>query len=304
LGPARRDRLCLDAPVPPASSKDRDLPLLGARAHVAEIWDKVVDGFLAGDSDLPSDLEEWAEAYHGQGNGEVEWDALPEPYLGPLDRQPRAVFLALNPGASSQEMQSRTGLLVDEIKRMGSYRAWAASWPYLRDIWVKNMGRNRHHTSRLTFMRRWWDQPGLKADDMLSFELYPWHSPRLTAPVRPDPELIQRYVFAPLEELDAPPIFAFGADWFSMLEHHLRLPVRARLGVGGDPYPTQAAGRSVVVFSLPSGATVIAVKHRGSAGPPSASETLLLQEALTSVGLEIPSVSCLPKIRPQRPRKR
>jgi len=192
-------------------------------------------------------------------------------------------------------MQSATGVLADEIRRMGSYRAWAASWPYLRDIWVKNMGRNRHHTSRLTFMRRWWDQPGLKADDMLSFELYPWHSPRLTAPIRPDPELIQRYVFAPLEELDAPPIFAFGVPWFSMLEDHLRLPTIARLGVGGDPYPTQVADRAVAVFALSSGALVIAVKQGGYAGPPSAQETVLLQEALTSVGVKIPSVSCLPK---------
>jgi len=230
----------------------------------------------------------WSKAYRGQGDGGVEWDALPEPYLGPLDRQPRAVFLALNPGASSPKMQSATGVLADEIRRMGSYRAWAASWPYLRDIWVEHKGENKHHTSRLKFMQRWLDQPGLKAKDMLSFELFPWHSPRLTAPIRPDPRVIREFVFAPIEELDAPPIFAFGAPWFSLLEEKLELQVCARLGVGGDPYPTQAAGRSVVVFSLPSGATVIALKHRGSAGPPSASETVLLREALASVGVPIP----------------
>jgi len=281
--------------VPPTSLEDRDLPLLGARAHVAEVWDDVVDGFLAGDNHLPRDLEVWAGAYRGQGDGEVEWNALPEPYLGPLDRKPRAVFLALNPGASSPEMQSATGLLADEIRRMGSYRAWAASWPYLRDIWVKNMGRNRHHTGRLTFMRRWWDQPGLSADDMLSFELFPWHSPRLTAPIRPNPQVIREFVFAPIEELDAPPIFAFGAPWFSMLEDHLRLPVIARLGDGGRPYPTHVRDRAAIVCSLPSGAVVIAVKQGGYAGSPSAPETLLLQEALMSVGVKIPSVSCLPK---------
>ena len=275
--------------MPPATQEDRELPLLGARAHVAEVWDNVVDGFLAGDRHLSDDLQVWASAYRGQGAGKVEWDALPEPYLGPLDRRPSAVFLALNPGESSPKMQSATGVLADEIGRMGSYRAWAASWPYLRDIWVKNMGRNRHHTSRLTFMRRWWDRPGLKADDMLSFELFPWHSARLTAPIRPDPRVIREFVFAPIEELDAPPIFAFGADWFSMLEDHLCLPVRARLGVGGHPYPTQVADRAVVVFSLPSGAPVIAVKQGGYAGPPSAPETVLLQEGLASVGVKIPS---------------
>jgi hypothetical protein len=186
-------------------------------------------------------------------------------------------------------MQSATGLLADEIRRMGSYRAWAASWPYLRDIWVKHRGENKHHTSRLKFMQRWWDQPGLTADDMLSFELFPWHSPRLTAPIRPEPDLIETYVFAPIEELGAPPIFAFGVPWFSMLEDHLRLPMIARLGVGGDPYPTQVADRAVAVFALSSGALVIAVKQGGYAGPPSAQETVLLQEALTSVGLRFPA---------------
>ena len=281
--------------MPPATQEDRDLPLLGARAHITEVWDEVVDRFLAGDRALSEDLQVWASAYRGQGAGKVEWDALPEPYLGPLDRQPRAVFLALNPGASSPKMQSATGLLTDEIRRMGSYRAWAASWPYLRDIWVKNMNENRHHTSRLKFMRRWWEQPELSADDMLSFELFPWHSARLTAPIRPDPRVIREFVFAPIEELDAPPIFAFGADWFSMLEDHLRLPVIARLGDGGHPYPTRVRDRAAVVFSLPSGAAVIAVKQGGYAGPPSSQETVLLQEVLTSVGVKIPSVSCLPK---------
>lgn len=225
----------------------------------------------------------------------VEWDAFPEPYVGPLDRQPSAVFLALNPGRSSPEMQSATGVLAHEIRRLGSYRAWAASWPFLRDIWIRYKGRNRHHTSRLAFMRRWWNQPELSAQDMLGFELYPWHSTRVTAPIRPDPGVIREYVFAPIEELDAPPIFAFGVPWFSMLEDHLRLPVIARLGDGGRSYPTHVRDRAAIVCSLPSGAVVIAVKQGGYAGPPSAPETLLLQEALTSVGVKVPSVSCLPK---------
>jgi hypothetical protein len=185
-------------------------------------------------------------------------------------------------------MQSAGGLLADEIRRMGSYRAWAASWPYLRDIWVEHKGENKHHTSRLRFMQRWWDQPELKASDMLSFELFPWHSPRLTAPIRPEPRLIREFVFAPIEELDAPLIFAFGAPWFSLLAEKLELQVCARLGVGGDPYPTKVADRAVVVLSLPSGAPVIAVKQGGFAGPPSKQETLWLREALASVGVPVP----------------
>lgn len=214
----------------------------------------------------------------------VEWEAFPEPYVGPLDRRPHAVFLALNPGRSSPEMQSAKGVLANEIRRLGSYRAWAASWPFLRDIWIRHKGRNRHHASRLEFMRSWLDQPELCARDMLGFELYPWHSTRVTAPMRPDPGVIREFVFAPIEELGAPPIFAFGAPWFSMLEDHLRLPVITRLGIGGRPYPTRVRDRAAIVFSLPSGAVVIAVKQRGYVGPPSASETLVLREALTQGG--------------------
>jgi hypothetical protein len=46
---------------------------------------------------------------------------------------------------------------------------------------------------------------------MLGFELYPWHSTRVPAPIRPDPGVIREFVFAPIEELGVPPIFAFGA---------------------------------------------------------------------------------------------
>ncbi len=83
----------------------------------------------------------------------------------------------------------------------------------------------------------------------------------LTAPMRPTPGVIREFVFAPIEELGATPIFAFGVPWFSMLEDHLRLPVIARLSDGGHPYPTHVRDRAAFVFSLPSGAAVIAVKQ-------------------------------------------
>jgi hypothetical protein len=254
-----------------------------------EVWDDVVDAFLAGGRSLPDRLRLWAEGYRGTGDGVVQWDAFPEPFVGALDRRPLMIFLALNPGRASPEMQSSSGVLAEEIRRMGSYRAWAASWPFLREVWTSRKGRNKHHVSRLEFMRRWWHRPELTCEDMVGFELYPWHSIRVTAQMRPDPGVIREFVLAPIEELGNAPVFAFGAPWFAMFEKHLGLSVVARLGVGGLPYPTRVRDRAAVVFALPNGASVIAVRQGGYAGPPSALETVLLQEALASVGVKVPS---------------
>lgn len=109
-------------------------------------WDWVVEEFLAGGSAVPSELARWSGAYRGQGRGAVVLDAFPEPYLGPLDRRPAGVFLALNPGHAHLDFQSRTGVFADEIRTAGSYSAWAASWPYRRDPWIRaknNLERGR-----------------------------------------------------------------------------------------------------------------------------------------------------------------
>jgi hypothetical protein len=70
---------------------------LGPACHaVSDLWDGVVKDFLVGGG-VPPHLESWAGSYQGRGEGAVQWDALPELFLGPLTK-PRGVFLALNPG--------------------------------------------------------------------------------------------------------------------------------------------------------------------------------------------------------------
>jgi hypothetical protein len=250
-------------------------------AELTAYWDQATGQFLIGGPAVPTDpwVRSWAEAYRGRGRGEVNLHALPEPYLGALDRRPVGVFLALNPGQAQLGFQGRSGLFADEIRHHGTYSAWAATWPYLRDPWVATMGSNRHHTSRLAFLQTWTEQPSLTADAMVSFELYPWHSTAVTAPMRPDPGVVREFVWQPIRELGAP-VFAFGKPWFGLLEDGLGLQVVDRLGVGGRRYPTEVPSRAVLVLRGEDGLVVIAERHLGSAGPPRRSETRVLREAI------------------------
>lgn len=245
---------------------------------MAEAWNAAVTGFLA-DRDLPPEFQQWASGYSGTGRGSVERDALPEPFLGRLSRQARVVFLALNPGQADLSFQGRDGIFAQEIRRAGSYAAWAASWPYLRDPWVATKGKNRHLSTRLQFVRTWVGDPNLPQDGMVSFELYPWHSTGVTGRMQPDPAVVEEFVWRPVAEIAAP-VFAFGKPWFRVLEQDLGLEVVDRLGPGGRGYGSTVASRSVTVLKNLNGVTVVAEKHMGGAGPPSREETILLRQAL------------------------
>jgi hypothetical protein len=149
-------------------------------ADLAAFWDQVIARFLDGGPAVPLDprMQAWATAYRGRGRGEVSRDAFPEPYIGALDHRPVGVFLGLNPGRAQLDFQGRSGLFANEIRRHGTYSAWAASWPYLRDPWVARMGPNRYLRSRLGFLRTWTEQPALTADAMVTYELYPGTAPQ------------------------------------------------------------------------------------------------------------------------------
>jgi hypothetical protein len=126
---------------------------------VAKVWDQVIADFLEGKpTNTRPPIDCWCKSYTGPG---VELEAFPEPYLGDLFGEPKAVFLALNPGPAALDVksergdfQSRTGIFANEIRKIGSYRAWASSWPYFRKPW----GHNSHHFPRMEFLKRWMGQ--------------------------------------------------------------------------------------------------------------------------------------------------
>jgi hypothetical protein len=102
------------------------------RAEFPAYGDQAIGRFLAGGPAVPPDdrrMQSWAKAYRGRGRGEVNPGAFPEPYQGALDRRPVGVFLGLNPGQAQLDFQGRWGLFADEIRHLGSYSAWAATWP-------------------------------------------------------------------------------------------------------------------------------------------------------------------------------
>ena len=247
---------------------------------VSQFWDAVVEEFIA-DGRIPQSVEPWASSYRGKGRGVVDRNALPELFLGSLTN-PRAVFLALNPGKSNRCFHGRDGIFVREIREKGSYSAWAASWPYLRDPWVRKVDTNSHHSSRLRFLRNWIGHQDLPSSAMVSFELYPWHSHGITASIggAVARRFIRKHVWEPVQELGVP-VFAFGAPWFSILQNEgLGLEVVKRLSVEGRADGRRPKNRSVIVLQDSGGLTVIAEKHPGGAGPPSCEETMWLREAL------------------------
>jgi len=252
-------------------------------------WDDVVAQFLAGSEVLPDPLDRWFDAYRPKTKQPVG-RALPEPYLGHLDRSPAGVCLSLNPGAAligtgnEPDFHSRNGIFSQEIQRAGTFAAWAATWPYFGEVWTSRIGPSRHHRNRLAFLQHWHNDPSLTPDDMVAFALYPWHTTGVAAAMRPDPAIIRHLVWEPICELGNPPVFAFGAAWFELLGT-LGLRELLRLGKGGIPYGSAVESRTVAVFRDRTGIEVIAEKHSGSAMPPSADEVARLREALAEDGI-------------------
>ena len=116
---------------------------------------------------------------------------------------------------------------------------------------------------------------------MVTFELYPWHSTAMTARMRPDPGIVREFVWQSVRELGAP-VFAFGKPCSDLLEDKLGLQLVDRLEAGGRPYAMEVPSRRVLVPRGEDGPMVIAEWHVGTAGPPSASQTRVLGEAIES----------------------
>lgn len=194
---------------------------------------------------------------------------------------PKVVILALNPGIFHPEFQSRTGIFAPEIRdEMGSYSAWARTYPYDREEWLSRVGKNVFYLARLNFVRNWLQVRKSEHNDMLLFELYPWHSTAVTGPMRPPKDVIDAFVFQPLSEIAVDYVFAFGKPWAHLAAEQFQFPCVLRLGAGGERYGSRVPSRAVRVYELGSGQRLVVEWHRGAAGPPAADEVDLLHTAL------------------------
>lgn len=255
------------------------------RERMAGYWDEHVARWLAGDDLLDEGLSLWYASYEGRGDGVVDREGMVEPYTGDLRglvTTPRVVILGLNPGRYYPQFQSRGGVFADEIREQGSYSRWMTTGPYLRPPWTTTIGPNRYQRARLAFTRRWLDDPAATHHDMLIFEAYPWHSTLINARLRPPATVIDEFVWQPIAELPTETVFAFGRPWDDVART-LDLRLVDRLGRGGRPYGSCVPDRAVRVYALPSGQHLVVEWHKGSAGPPSAAEVVVLKAALAEL---------------------
>lgn len=257
----------------------RRLRVASACNRIADFWDELTAAWLAGGDPLPDPLPGWYASYEGRGDGQVTRDAFAEPYVGDLRGTPRMVILGLNPGRACLDFQGRNGIFAREIRERGSYSAWAAPFPYLGEEWSLVNGRNRYAWSRLRFARDWLEDQELAADQLLTLELYPWHSARVTAPIRPPAEIIETFVWQPLADIQVELAFAFGKPWLGVCDALGLLEV-GRWGRGGVDLGSPVASRAAVAFALPSGQWVVVSWQSGYAGPPSSADALRLRERI------------------------
>lgn len=180
------------------------------------------------------------------------------------------------PGRACFDFQGRDGIFAREIRERGSYSAWAATSPYLGEEWSRINGRNRYAWSRLRFAREWLEDQELAADQLLTLELYPWHSTRVTAPIAPPTEIIEDFVWQPLADIDVDFVFAFGKPWLRVCDA-LGLPEVGRWGRGGVDLGSPVASRTAVAFALPSGQWVVVSWQSGYAGPPGSEDALAFE---------------------------
>jgi hypothetical protein len=246
-----------------------------ARASTAAMWDEVLRQWQPGKDAVPSDLTEWRDAYAGRGNGEVVYEAFPEPYVGPMagDRSPALVMLGLNPGEADLEFQGPGGSFTTQV-RATSYSEWAASSPYTSAAWEERKGRNRYVRNRHKFAQRLNQDESIQPQDMLTVELYPWHSARVTSAMSSPEQAMREWVWRPLAETGVENIFAFGAPWLlvaAKLEFRSLGPVKA---------DWEVPSRRCATFQLPSEQRLVVMHHSGSASPPNERDTERLRVGL------------------------
>lgn len=242
--------------------------------ELVEFWDREIERWIGGDLDVPPRLRSWFESYKGKGAGEVRLDVFPEPYTGKLiGNDEPVIMLGLNPGGALPRFQSHGGHFASQLETM-SYHDWASTAPYFSELWESIHGPNRFYRNRSKFAQRLYARPEWDITNGVFFELYPYHSSRVTGPMTPPADVLHEFVLDPIGELNSSFVFAFGKPWFDV-------PRRLNLPAGRDLKVDWATpSRASKVFPLPSGQDLIVLAQKGYAGPPGAADTAALAKAL------------------------
>lgn len=248
---------------------------MGAREDAVRFWDEELARWTSGDLEMSPEARRWFISYSGKGDGATDLSVFPEPYIGPLagSGAPALVMLGLNPGPPAPEFQGANGIFTRQIAQT-SYRQWAGSGAYTSLAWESANGRNKYHRDRLSFARRFVMDDATQPEDLLYLELYPFHSKRVTAPIRPPRDVLDRFLLDPLAEIDVEFVFAFGKPWHAAAE-------TLGLGSGLKVWAKWSTpSREARTYRLPSGQSLVVMSQGGYAGPPGESDTSALRAAL------------------------
>jgi hypothetical protein len=256
----------------------------GARERVADFWDDVLSEWRAGDEPRSSPLDKWCASYRGTGDGRTDLAHYPDPYIGDLRgvrAEPRLVFLGLNPGIGYDCLQGDDGVWTRRIREAGYSRCFERSPAEDPASWVARHGKqSTYWRNVITFARRWLDDQAVDVGDLLNLELYPWHSKRIVGTMRPPIEVIQEYVWDPVQEVPVDEVFAFGRVWIDVCRD-LELEEVGTWGPGTEPVPGSTMDHwRVSLFRLSSGQLVVASSQKGSAAPPGAPRVGLLKQLI------------------------
>lgn len=248
---------------------------MGAREDVVTFWDEELARWTSGDLEMSPEARRWFISYNGKGDGAVDLSVFPEPYIGPLSGSgaPALVMLGLNPGPPAPEFQGVDGIFTKQIAQT-SYSEWAGSGAYTGPQWESAKGRNKYQRDRLSFARRFVMDDDVQPEDLLYLELYPFHSKRVTAPIRPPRDVLDRFLLDPLAEIDTEFVFAFGKPWHAAAE---TLGLDSGLKVWAK---WSIRSREARAYRLPSGQRLVVMSQGGYAGPPGPADTEALRSEL------------------------
>lgn len=253
------------------------------RAQVADFWDEVLDGWHSGPEHLVAPLDRWHNSYQGKGDGRVDLDHYPDPYVGDLRGErgePRLVFLGLNPGIGYDQLQGDEGTWTRRIRRLGYSRCFERSPAEDSVTWKQMHGgkESAYWRNVIRFAGRWVDDPEVGVHDLLNLELYPWHSRKIVGAMRPPPDLVDDLVWKPVQEAPVGEIFAFGRAWLDVCRN-LGLEEVCTYGPDTEPVPGSPMQHwRVSMFRLDSGQLVVASSQMGSGSPPGPERVRLLQD--------------------------
>ena len=270
-------------PVEPEPSAAAPQPgpagLTSARTRVADMWDQVVADWIDGRRELPPRLQSWKASY----TGAVDERWYPDPVYGDLrgeTLEPKLVVLGLNPGVGYPQLQAADGVWAQRI-RATTYSRCLDRVAYDDPAWLELHGRNSPYWNKLMhFGRRWTRDDALLPGQVLNFELYPWHSDRVQGRFDIPPDLLDKYVWAPIGELKLREVFAYGKAWFDICAK-FGWPLLARYGPQHEPVPcSDTPGWNLAIFAMPTGQRAVISWQSGYAGPPGPERTECLRSLL------------------------